>query len=202
MAMKVVSVAPRSRRFSSCSLPRLRSQPIQRDSLALQTRRRCSSRKRGRRPAPGRKRRFSRATPSTAVASSASSPSTCLGRRRPASRRAARNAGRLRDWRGGGFRGARSAPRSPPCVVSSVGTATSVRKCEGTPLAQLQCRQQMGVEAETDRAIDQRDRRVDGGDRAQQRQNAERQRRRARSRRARQARRREGSAATAPIAPT
>ena len=28
--MKVVSVAPRSSRFSSCSLPRLRSQPIQR----------------------------------------------------------------------------------------------------------------------------------------------------------------------------
>ncbi len=44
--MNVVSAAPRSRRFSSWSLPRLRSQPIQRRSPSFQTRRRCSRRKR------------------------------------------------------------------------------------------------------------------------------------------------------------
>ena len=37
----VVSVAPRSSRLSSCSLPRLRSQPIQRPSPSFHTRRRC-----------------------------------------------------------------------------------------------------------------------------------------------------------------
>ena len=46
IGMKVVSVAPRSSRFNSCSLPRLRSQPIHRPSLSFQTRRRWSSRKR------------------------------------------------------------------------------------------------------------------------------------------------------------
>ena len=35
---KVVSVAPRRKRFSSCSLPRLRSQPIHLPSHSFQTR--------------------------------------------------------------------------------------------------------------------------------------------------------------------
>ena len=56
-------------------------------------------------------------------------------------------------------------------VVSSVGTATRVRKCEGTPFAKLQGRQKRRAEAEADRAVDQRDRGVDGGDRAQRREN-------------------------------
>ena len=41
--------APRSRRFSSCSLPRLRSQPIHLPSPSFHMRRRCSRRKRRRR---------------------------------------------------------------------------------------------------------------------------------------------------------
>ena len=41
-----MSVAPRSSRLSSWSLPRLRSQPIHCCWVSLQTRRRCSSRKR------------------------------------------------------------------------------------------------------------------------------------------------------------
>ena len=45
-SMKVVSVAPRSSRLSSWSLPRLRSQPIHRASPSFQTRRRCRRRKR------------------------------------------------------------------------------------------------------------------------------------------------------------
>ena len=41
-----MSVAPRSRRLSSCSLPRLRSHPIHRFSPSLKTRRRCRMKKR------------------------------------------------------------------------------------------------------------------------------------------------------------
>ena len=61
-----MSSAPRSSRFSSCSLPRLRSQPIQRPSPAFQTRRRCSSRKRSP-PGAGAMRRLSRAMPAAAA---------------------------------------------------------------------------------------------------------------------------------------
>ena len=46
VSRNVVSVAPRSRRLSSWSLPRLRSHPIQRPCASFQTRRRCSRRKR------------------------------------------------------------------------------------------------------------------------------------------------------------
>jgi len=45
-SMKVVSLAARSSRFNSWSLPRFRSHPIQRDSDSFQTRRRCRRRKR------------------------------------------------------------------------------------------------------------------------------------------------------------
>ena len=70
--MKVVSLAPRSRRFSSCSLPRLRSQPIHRRWLSFHTRRRWSSRNLSP-PGAGACRRLRRATASTAVCNSASS---------------------------------------------------------------------------------------------------------------------------------
>ncbi len=44
----------------------------------------------------------------------------------------------------------------------------------GNAVGQLQGRQKIGVEAEADGAIDQRDRGVNGGDRAKRRENAER----------------------------
>ena len=44
----------------------------------------------------------------------------------------------------------------------------------GNAVGQLQGRQKVGVEAEADRSIDQRDRGVNGGDRAQRRENPER----------------------------
>ncbi len=76
--MKVVSVAPRSSRLSSCSLPRLRSQPIHTRSPRVQTRRRWSRRSAGRRlplaMALVEHLRCRRSPP----ASSASSPATLL----------------------------------------------------------------------------------------------------------------------------
>ena len=51
---KVVSVAPRSSRLSSCSLPRLRSQPIQRCFALVPDPPAVKQKERGRRPAPGR----------------------------------------------------------------------------------------------------------------------------------------------------
>ena len=128
---KVVSVAPRSSRLSSCSLPRLRSQPIHLPSDGFNTRRRCNNRKRS--PlgaAPCRSLRSFIA--SAAKINRASSPSTT-------------------SWSASFPSVSRAKAISPPaplrkCTssrsicsrrsaspVSSVGTATSVRNFCGTP---------------------------------------------------------------------
>ena len=169
-SMKLVSVAPRSSRFSSCSLPRLRSQPIQRASPGVPDPPGDAAAGTARRQAPGHSARLSRAMPFAAAASSASSPSVCLGRGVQSSRKAERNAGRLPGWRDGG---------SPDCsICSSIDAGRGQQRRHGDEGAQmrgnavgkLQSRA-AGWRAETEasRPIDQRDRRVDGGDDAQHR---------------------------------
>ena len=66
--------SPRRSWFSSRSFPRLRSHPIHLPSLSFQTRFLCNSRKRSSPSGVGPWILFSRAIPSTATASSSSSP--------------------------------------------------------------------------------------------------------------------------------
>ena len=127
----VVSVAPRSRRLSSCSLPRLRSQPIQRPCASFQTRRRCSRRKRSAPSAVGW-RLLSRAMPSTAAASRSASPGVGLRVgvgpvRQQREMDGAAGIGEIVDLQ------PLDCSSTDARVDSSVGMATRVRSCGGTP---------------------------------------------------------------------
>jgi len=128
---KLVSVARRNSRFISCSLPRLRSQPIQLPSPAFHTRRRCSTRTRSP-PGPGPCRRLRRAIPSGAAARSASSPAACSVSLSVQSESKAKcNAP---SWLARKWSSSRATCSAMDWgVVSSVGTATSVRKLAGMP---------------------------------------------------------------------
>ena len=125
-------MAPRSSRLSSCSLPRFRSQPIQLpfalvpDAAAMEEQETFAVRRRlvalvqagDARRAPLRAaRRRSRRAPQW----------------RRSSRRAAQDERRPPRPTGDGSRAVRSAPRFRRASSSSVGTATSVRRLDGTP---------------------------------------------------------------------
>ena len=170
--MKVVSVAPRSSRFSSCSLPRLRSQPIQRPSPSFQTRRRWSRRKRSP-PGAGAVALVQPAMPAAAAASRASSPSTCsvAASTQSESRAKCRSPSGLARW----WISSRS-------ICSSIASRRGQQRRHGDERAQMrrECRRavpsagrSVAPKPRRHAAIDQCDRRVDRRDRTERAEQAQ-----------------------------
>ena len=165
-------MAPRSRRFSSCSLPRLRSQPIHRrcalvpDAAAMEQQE----------PVAAGRRAMALVEPGDGVDGRLQERLVALDMSRlphRASRRAGRNESPRRCWRDDGFPVARPARSTASRRVSSVGTTTRVRRSAGTPPRELQSRELRDAEAARHPLVDERHRRIDRGHRAEQPEHAE-----------------------------
>ena len=129
---KVVSVAPRSSRFSSWSLPRLRSHPIQLLLRLRSTHAGGAAEEALPRRQPVRARRLSRAIPSRAASQQRRVAVGVRSRRRSSRTASAKctspsGAGEVVNFETLDLLSMASR------VVSSVGTATMVRRCAGTP---------------------------------------------------------------------
>ena len=130
-ATKLVSAAPCSSRFNSCSLPRLRSQPIHRRWCPFHWRRRCRSRKRSS-PSTGPCTRFRRAMPAAAAPRSPASDGWVSASASAQSDSSAYHTSPpcVARWCTSRFCSASSmSPRS----ASSVGITIMVRSSAGTP---------------------------------------------------------------------
>ena len=174
-----MSVAPRRSRFSSRSLPRLRSQPIQTPSRSFQRRRRWRSQKRSPPPA-------ARPVPLVELADRGArrargAPRPRAGSRPPrrTSPTGARTAARRRRWPGNAPPAAGPASSISASSVRSIGMATSVRKLVRHAARELELREAPRAHEPRDEAVDERDREVGSGHEREEREQDERRRGRA-----------------------
>ena len=165
--VKLVSVAPRTRRLNSSSLPRLRSHPIHTCSRSFHCRSRWKRKNFGPGLAAGaRVEVFDRG--------SRRREDALRRRRRRASwhrrsRRGSRSESADRDSRSQSLRDVRPARRRRPTLVSSVGMTTMVLDSSGTPSESSSRGSGSGCTRRLDQLLHEGDRELAGGNQDEQR---------------------------------